>query len=234
VTAKGLLVNKLWREWRGTLGFIALMFVFRSAVADWNYVPSSSMNPTLIAGDRVLVNKLAYSGRVPFTTLHMGRWSAPQRGDVITFDSPTDGVNLIKRVVAVGGDSIAMVDNQLVINGQPALRHLLGQHLVPTETGNLLLEISREHLPGARFEHQVARWTERNVLTDFSDVVVPVDHVLVLGDSRDNSADSRFIGMIDIDRITGRAERVVMSHMPDHFWLPRAQRWWLPLHGQEL
>ena len=226
-------MNKLWREWRGTLGFIALMFVLRSAVADWNYVPSSSMNPTLIAGDRVLVNKLAYSGRVPFTTIHMGRWSAPQRGDVVTFDSPADGVNLIKRVVAVGGDRVAMEGNQLVINGQRVTRHILGEYVVPTETGNLSLEISREQLPGASFNHQIARWIERNVLTDFVEVVVPAGHVLVLGDSRDNSVDSRFIGMIDIDRITGRAERVVMSHMPDQFWLPRAQRWWLPLHGQE-
>ena len=74
----------LWRQHRGFLLFIGLMMVFRSAVADWNYVPSSSMNPTLVQGDRVLVNKAAYSLRVPFSLVHLTRWGAPERGDVIT------------------------------------------------------------------------------------------------------------------------------------------------------
>jgi signal peptidase I len=231
---KGHSVNSLWRAWRATLGFIALMLVFRSAVADWNYVPSSSMNPTLVAGDRVLVNKLAYSVRVPFTTVHLRRWDMPVRGDVVTFDSPADGINLIKRVVAVGGDRVSMQDNQLVINDLVTQRQFLGQRTVPSEAGDLSLDIWAERLPGAGRSHTVARWPERNVLTHFDDVVVPQGHVLVLGDSRDNSFDSRFLGMIGIERITGRAERVVVSHDADQLWLPRAQRWWLPLHRQEL
>jgi signal peptidase I len=234
VNGKGPWVSKLWREWRGTLGFIVLMFVFRSAVADWNYVPSSSMNPTLVAGDRVLVNKLAYTGRVPFTTLHVARWSLPARGDVITFDSPADGVNLIKRVVAVAGDRVSMQDNRLIINGTPASRSLVGGRAVPSEAGDLHLEVWNERLPGAQYSHHVARWPGRNVYTEFPDVLVPAGYVLVLGDSRDNSVDSRFIGMIAVDRITGRAERVVMSHDAERFWLPRAERWWQPLHELEL
>jgi signal peptidase I len=210
--------------------FIGIMLVFRSAVADWNYVPSSSMNPTLVTGDRVVVNKLAYSLRVPFTLTHVTRWSEPEAGDVITFDSPTDDLNLIKRVVAVGGDTVEMIDNTLVVNGQAQERVFLdGARTVPTEQGPLSVEVWLEKLGQRR--HETALIPTLNHLKAFDLVHVPVGHVLVLGDSRDNSRDSRFIGFIDVQRITGRAERVAMSHNPQRFYMPRAQRWWLPLES---
>jgi signal peptidase I len=197
-------------------------------MADWNYVPSSSMNPTLIAGDRVVVNKLAYSLRVPFTLKEIKRWAKPVAGDVITFDSPADGINLIKRVVAVEGETVSMAANQVFVNGVAQSRSLVeAARLVPTEQGTLSLQVWREQL-GA-YGHETALIPELNHFTDFEPVQVPAGHVMVLGDSRDNSRDSRFIGFIDMQRITGRAERVVMSHNPEHFYLPRASRWWLPL-----
>jgi signal peptidase I len=217
-----------WREYRGLVMFIGCMLVFRSALADWNYVPSSSMNPTLIAGDRVVVNKLAYSLRLPFTLKEIKRWAKPVAGDVITFDSPADGVNLIKRVVAVEGDSVSMLDNQLVVNGIVQHRVLVDSaRQVPTESGVLALQVWRESLGSST--HETALIPEFNHFTDFEPVQVPAGHVMVLGDSRDNSRDSRFLGFIDMQRITGRAERVVMSHNPNWFYLPRAHRWWLPL-----
>ena len=217
-----------WREYKGLVIFIGCMLVFRSALADWNYVPSSSMNPTLIAGDRVVVNKLAYSLRVPFTLKEIKRWAKPVAGDVITFDSPADGVNLIKRVVAVEGDTVSMVDNQLVVNGSVQERVLIEEaRQVPTEKGSLALQVWQETLGLSR--HETALIPELNHFTAFDPVEVPTGHVMVLGDSRDNSQDSRFLGFIDMQRITGRAERVVMSHDPDLFFLPRAYRWWVPL-----
>ncbi len=225
-----LKLKTLWSENRGFLLFMGLMFVFRSAIADWNYVPSSSMNPTLLAGDRVVVNKLAYSLRVPFTLQHVVRWDSPHRGDVITFDSPADEVNLIKRVVAVAGDTVSMRDNQLTINGQKVARTLIDQHAVlKTEQGALSAEIYGEKIGGVEFT--TARLPLFNRLRDFEPVTVPIDHVLVLGDSRDNSQDSRFIGFIDSRRVTGQAVRVVMSHDVRHFYMPRVDRWWLPLHS---
>ena len=222
-------VRTLWRENKGFMLFLALMFVFRSAVADWNYVPSSSMNPTLLAGDRVVVNKLAYSLRVPFTLLELTRWSTPQAGDVITFDSPKDDVNLIKRVVGVAGDVVVMRGNHLSINGKPVERALVQeQRQVPTESGPVTEEIWREQLGGKAIE--VARLPELNYIQDFGPVVVPADKLLVMGDNRDNSNDSRFIGFIDVHRVTGQAVRVALSHDADNFYLPRSQRWWVPLH----
>ena len=221
-------LKTIWQNQKGFMLFLGLMFVFRSAVADWNYVPSSSMNPTLIQGDRVAINKLAYSLRLPFSLNHMARWSTPQPGDVITFDSPKDEVNLIKRVVAVGGDIVEMRDDVLTINGREVTRSLVElTRLIPSEMGTLNAEIWHEQLGSAGFE--TARLAAHNRYRGFAPVQVPQGQLMVLGDSRDNSNDSRFIGFIDIARVTGRAERVVMSHDPQTLFLPRSNRWWLPM-----
>ncbi len=218
----------LWRNNKGFVLFVGLMFVFRSAVADWNYVPSSSMNPTLISGDRVIVNKLAYSLRVPFTLHELARWGSPQPGDVITFDSPKDEVNLIKRVMAVEGDVVEMRDNTVIVNSTPIERSLVDEsRLVPTEAAPLSVQVWGEKINGKKIE--VARLADRNLNRDFDAVQVPQGHVLVLGDSRDNSNDSRFIGFIDVHRVTGQATRVAISHNPDLLYLPRKERLWLPL-----
>jgi signal peptidase I len=223
-------LNKLWRDQRGFLVFMGLMFVFRSAIADWNYVPSSSMNPNLLQGDRVAINKLAYSLRVPFSLTHIAVWGAPQPGDVITFDSPRDEVNLIKRVVAVAGDVVEMHNNTLTINGQTVTRTLVAySRLVPTEAGLMDEQIWHEQLGSAGFD--VARLPAHNNFRDFQAVRVPQGKLMVMGDNRDNSNDSRFIGFIDVWRVTGRAERVVLSHDPKSIYLPRSNRWWLPLHS---
>ncbi len=226
-------LTTLWRNNKGMLFFLGLMLVFRSAIADWNYIPSSSMNPTLVQGDRVVVNKLAYSLRVPFTLIEIARWAQPQRGDVITFDSPLDNVNLIKRAMAVAGDVVEMRHNTLFINGHEVARTLVAEsQLLPTESGPLNAEIWRETLdaPLGHLQFDVARLPQANRFQDFGPVTVPADKVLALGDSRDNSNDSRFIGFIDTARITGQAVRVALSHNPDAAYLPRADRWWLALH----
>lgn len=221
-------IKILWHNNKGFILLLALMFVFRSAVADWSYIPSSSMNPTLIQGDRVGVNKIAYSLRLPFTLHHLVRWGMPERGDVITFDSPLDELNLIKRVVAIAGDTVAMRDNTVLINGHAVQRKLIQtSRLIPTEMGLVEAEIWQEQLGQKTYES--ARLVALNRITDFDAVQVPAGQILVLGDSRDNSNDSRFIGFIDVNRITGRAERVVMSNDPESFYLPRSSRWWLAL-----
>jgi signal peptidase I len=221
-------LKNLLKEHKGFLLLIGLMFVFRSAVADWNLVPSSSMNPTLISGDRVVINKLAYTLRVPFTLNHMTRWASPARGDVITFDSPADEINLIKRVVAVAGDRVQMQGNVVSINGQIVPRVLVDEvRLVPSEIGNAPLQIWAETLGSKRYES--ARTVQANRFTGFDEVTVPAGHVMVLGDSRDNSNDSRFIGFIDIERITGQAVRVALSHDIDNWYVPRVNRWWVQL-----
>jgi signal peptidase I len=101
----------------GLLVVVAGMMVFRSAYADWNDIPSGSMEPTLLIGDRVLVDKHAYGWRVPFTRRVLAERSAPRVNEVVIFDSPVDERRWIKRVVAVAGDTVAARDGVLLRNG---------------------------------------------------------------------------------------------------------------------
>src|SRR5436305_1186351 len=99
--------------------FLLMLLVFsslRSALADWNDVPTGSMKPTIEEGDRVVVNKLAYDLKVPFTLIELMKWSDPKRGDIVVLFSPVDGTRLVKRVVAIPGDNISMINNQLYVN----------------------------------------------------------------------------------------------------------------------
>src|SRR5205814_7105646 len=91
--------RKLWKEEIQPLVILALVpFSIRSSLADWNDVPTGSMKPTILEGDRVYVNKLAYDLKVPFTTWHLAQWDNPKRGEIVVFYSPHDGKRLVKRV----------------------------------------------------------------------------------------------------------------------------------------
>src|ERR1039457_1305216 len=108
-----------WRKeirWWLVIGLI--IFSVRSSLADWSDVPTGSMKPTILEGDRVYVNKLAYDLKVPFMTRHIAEWSNPRRGDIVVFFSPRDGTRLVKRVVGLPGDTIELRNDGLVLNGQ--------------------------------------------------------------------------------------------------------------------
>src|SRR5258707_9239107 len=103
---------KLWREYRGFTLFVILMVIFRSALADWNDVPTGSMKPTILEGDRILVNKMAYDLKVPFVGVSVIRRDGPERGDVIVFRCPANGGRMVKRVVGLPGDRVVLVGNR--------------------------------------------------------------------------------------------------------------------------
>ena len=113
-------VAKFWEEYRNLFFFLLIMVLFRSAIADWNQVPTGSMKPTILEGDRVVVNKLAYDLKIPFTSWNVQTWSDPSPGEIVTFYSPKDEKLLIKRVIGTPGDIIAMRNNQLFINKERA------------------------------------------------------------------------------------------------------------------
>src|SRR5256885_2242669 len=109
---------RLWRkEIRPMLILAAILFSIRSSLADWNDVPTGSMKPTILEGDRVYVNKVAYDLKVPFTTLHLAQWDNPKRGEIVVFYSPHDGKRLVKRVIGVPGDTIELRHDSLLLNG---------------------------------------------------------------------------------------------------------------------
>lgn len=219
------LLRRFVREWVIPIGVVVIIGgAFRSAVADWNDVPTGSMQPTILEGDRILVNKLAYGLRVPFTSWRVAEWSAPQRGDIVICFSPANGDRLVKRVVAVPGDRVAMNNNEVTINGAP-----LAYAAVPDE---VLASIPAELRPQRVFAteqlgthaHTVMVSPNQPALRSFAPVVVPAGHYFVMGDNRDQSADSRYFGFVPEREIVGRSSRVAFSLDRDHNYLPRWDR----------
>jgi signal peptidase I len=221
---------KFWREiGRPFLVILVVVGSFRSAVADWNDVPTPSMNPTILEGDRIFVNKLAYDLRVPFTDWRIAQWSGPQRGEVVILFSPADDTRLVKRVVGVPGDRIAMRNNRLFVNGEPALYGPIDPEVI----AHLDDERLRQYrFAGERIDdetHPIMIAPSSPAWSSFAPLTVPADQYFVMGDNRDNSRDSRSFGCVDARRIVGRATAVVLSVDPDRYYLPRWHRFFSPL-----
>ncbi|WP_299947163.1 signal peptidase I [uncultured Microbulbifer sp.] len=205
---------KVWKENKSILLFLFLMLVFRSACADWNTVPTGSMKPTIVEGDRILVNKLAYDVRLPFTTISLAKLSDPSRGDIIVFESKVSGNRLVKRVIGIPGDMVELRNNRLTINGK-ALDYEVVASTISTVD-------KQEDLLGVRHFIRVNKLS--SPLSNFRSIKVPRGQYLALGDNRDNSADSRVIGFVPRNEIIGRSRRVVMSLNYDNFYIPRKDR----------
>jgi len=217
------------REIRPLLIVAIVLFSIRSSLADWNDVPSGSMEPTILVGDRIFVDKLAYDLKVPFTTWHLAQWSSPQRGDIVVFYSPKDNTRLIKRVVGLPGDFVELQKDQLIINGKPVHYSPLGAdisaQLPATERQQSLF--ATENLSGHL--HAVMAIPNLPAKRDFGPVRVPEGCYFMMGDNRDNSYDSRYFGFVQRQRIVGKATAVVLSFDRKHYWDPRWHRFFRPL-----
>ena len=214
--------KKVLNEIRIFLLMILIVSSLRSALADWNDVPTGSMKPTIQEGDRVVVNKLAYDLKVPFTTIKIVGWDDPKRGDIVVLFSPVDGIRLVKRVVALPGDQVELRENQLYINGQVAKQ----SPIATTELADYgRAFIMAENLQGHTHKMMVTPEIS-SAHSSYGPVVVPEGNYFVLGDNRDNSNDSRFIGFIERRRIVGEAVAVAFSldHNTRFIPLPRFDR----------
>jgi signal peptidase I len=223
-------LRRCWRqEIRPLLVLALVIFAVRSSLADWNDVPTGSMKPTILEGDRVFINKLAYDLKVPFTTWHLAEWSHPQRGDIVVCYSPHDGTRLVKRVVGLPGDLIELQDERLVINGKPVdyvplSPEISGQLTEAERQGSLF---AAEQLPA--HPHAVMATPAFPAKRTFDPVPVPEGHYFMMGDNRDNSFDSRYFGVVGRKQILGKATAVAFSLDRNRYWLPRAQRFFQPL-----
>jgi signal peptidase I len=177
---------------------LAAVTAARSSLADHYYVPSGSMENSLVPGDRVFVDKTAYGFRIPLTKIDLFGSRTPERGEIAVFDSPRDGTRLIKRIVAVGGDVVNLVDGKLAINGTP--------------------------LGDTELEHFGARAATLNLDDgggpDLRDLVIPTGMVLAIGDHRGNSLDGRFFGPIPETELFGRAVAIYYRSGDGFVWKP--------------
>jgi len=170
----------------------------RSTLADHYYVPSGSMEYTLMPGDRVFVDKRAYGVRIPFTDLELTKGESIRRGDIVIFNSPRDGKRLIKRIVAIGGDDVLIRDGHLAINGR---------WLASVE------------------DDEIELIGEKVVQLNLADgggqaLSVRIDEgmVLAIGDHRGNSVDGRIFGAVAEDEIYGRAVAVYYRRGAGFSW----------------
>jgi signal peptidase I len=216
---------------KGFILFMLLFGVFRTAVADWNPIPSSSMRPNLLEGDVVFVNRLAFDLKLPLTDRILTHMGEPRRGDVVTFSSPKDGTRLIKRLVALPGDVVEMRNEMLVINGKPAQYDAVQQVMEPVAEGHGQVPALRisEHVDGRQRRVQFIPQVNTPA-RNFGPVTVPPGEYMMLGDNRDNSADSRYIGFVPRKLLIGRAERVLVSADTLGNWAPRFDRFGMSLH----
>jgi len=201
---------------------------FKSAIADWNDVPTGSMIPTILVGDRVFINKLAYGLKIPYTTWHIARWGSPKPGDIIVFYSPADGKRLIKRLIGLPGDKIELFNNRLYINGN-ALDYRMMDETSPNHMGRMPDDhyvTILENLLGK--QHPIMISGLRTPFASFDPLVIPEGKAFVMGDNRDNSADSRFFGFIELNRVLGRATTIVLSR-DGSFLKPRWERFFKKL-----
>ncbi|MDE1184014.1 signal peptidase I [Paraburkholderia sp.] len=221
------LLGKLWRDNKGLVAFLVLMVLFRSAIADWNVVPSGSMLPTIREGDRILVDKMAYDLRVPLTHIAIAHLHDPQRGDIVTIDSSAAHELIVKRLIGLPGDQVAMRDNVLYVNGVRAGYTTQLRAPLPgdaTSPGDYLTE---------RFDgvvHTVRLSPDAPSPRDsFGPVTVPPGEYLMLGDNRDDSADSRYFGFFPRSELMGRTRHVAFSLDPTRFYTPRFNRFGVAL-----
>jgi signal peptidase I len=223
-------IRRTWKEWRLMVFFIVFVLIpVKSSLADWNWVPTGSMSPTILQGDLIYVDKTAYDLRFPLTLHRVAKWSDPQRGDIVICFSPEDGGRLVKRVIGQPGDTIELRSNRLFLNGRPVryteIDPKYTESLSSTRQERCILAM--EDLDGLR--HPVMSTPTLAAIRNFAPVTIPKGHYFVMGDNRDNSKDSRVFGLVERKVIVGKAKAVLVSFDITAMCRPRLNRFFASL-----
>jgi len=220
-----------FREYVEALGVAVLVaLMIRAFCIEAFKIPSGSMIPTLSVGDHIFVNKFIYGLRIPFTKTRFFKFKDPQKGDVIVFIYPEDeSKDFIKRVIGLPGDRIHLEEDNIWINGELVRKHDLEVRPYPGDKRRLFVRNDKEHaIPFVRgwrdfdFYEELIGSTqhivqyERYMDRPTYDIVVPSGYYFVMGDNRDNSADSREWGFVPEGNVKGKAMFVWLSVDKDH------------------
>jgi len=222
------LFGKVLRENKSLFLFILLLVVFRGAVADWHPVPTGSMKPTILEGDVILQNKLAYDLKIPFTDIKIATLGEPKRGDIVVINSSAADKRLVKRLVGMPGDDIAIIGSRVFINGESAHYSTVSQSNIDalrhsdSERGLYLIESIQDGVG------HIVNIERRSASRDFQ-LTVPEGEYFFMGDNRDNSADSRYYGTFPRDELRGRASRLLVSLNINDAYKPRFERFFASL-----
>lgn len=209
-----------WGELKGLMWAVIVALIIRSVAIEPYNIPSSSMVPTLLVGDYIVVTKYDYGysrHSFPFSLplIPTGRIfeSAPDRGDIVIFKVPTDNrTDYIKRVIGLPGDTIQMVNGRLLINGQMLERRKIGEEDWEVEqTGLVHYTKYRETLPNG-VKHLIYEQSDTKEQDNTDPFVVPDGHYFMMGDNRDNSMDSRFFGFVPAENLEGKARFIFYSN----------------------
>jgi len=223
-------IRRLWKEWRMAIFFLVFIVLpVKSSLADWNWVPTGSMNPTILEGDLLYVDKIAYDLRFPLTLHRLAKWSDPQRGDIVVCFSPDDDTRLVKRIIGRPGDIIELRNNILLLNGEPVSYTKIDSKYTKYLPGKQKRKyiLAMEDLNGVT--HAVMSTPSIMAVRTFGPVTVPQGSYFVMGDNRDNSRDSRYFGVVERKSIVGKAKGIIGSLDITDKYQPRFKRFFASL-----
>ncbi len=247
-------MKKIWSLIKDNKGFVLFIFfliIFRGAVADWHPVPTGSMKPTILEGDVIWENKMAYDLQVPFTDISLMKTGEPERGDIIVFTSEVADKRLIKRLIGLPGDTIHLKKNHLIINGNVVDYKKAAEIYVDAgeKKVNIFSGSDGEIVPSRMSDQEPGLYVEESYTDlkphalnlkdmnsnyppafrgpscqDLTELVVPEDHYFFLGDNRDNSLDSRCYGYVPRSELRGHATHILLSLNKNDSYKPRFER----------
>jgi signal peptidase I len=209
----------LWENFKSLAGAVLIYLVVRTLFVEAFRIPSGSMIPTLLVGDWLFVNKLAYGPTIPFTNSHLPGYADPKRQDVVVFESPYQADNapdftptLVKRLIGAPGDTLYMRDGVLYLNGI-AQRQGFAATNPKLDPNSIDQDFDWQHkaeIKGSRFGPPPAQPTHDN----WGPLVVSPDHYFMMGDNRYCSKDSRYWGLVPRANVRGRPMFVYYSYVP--------------------
>ncbi len=220
--------NVIWENVKGLAIVVVMFLAFRAFIAEAYRIPSGSMIPTLLVGDWLFVNKIAYGPHIPFTNSSLPGYRDPTKGDVVVFVSPYQPdqaeagedptPTLVKRLVGTGGDTLYMRNAVLYVNGVRSDRPASAidpVHQAPAPPGDftdpLFAWQKTVGLKSSRFGPAPAEPTHDN----WGPIVVPPGHLFMMGDNRYDSKDSRYWGFVPRENVRGRPTFVYYSYNAD-------------------